>query len=78
MLQRLPTALAQVKRDNTSENLLNEFHEIIYSLYQAKKGTKIVYNNTTNSIKLQHKMDIIFMNSENSKISNHYKLLLNF
>ena len=78
MLQRLPTALAQVKRDNTSENLLNEFHEIIYSLYQAKKGTKKVYNNTTNSIKLQHKMDIIFMNSENSKISNHCKLLLNF
>ena len=78
MLQRLPTALAQVKRDNTSENLLNEFHEIIYSLYQAKEGTKKVYNNTTNSIKLQHKMDIIFMNSENSKISNHYKLLLNF
>ena len=48
MLQRLPTALA--KRDDTSENLLNEFHQIIYSLYQAKKGTKKVYNNTTNSI----------------------------
>ena len=33
MLQRLPTALAQVKAGNTSENLLNEIRQIIYSLY---------------------------------------------
>ena len=32
MLQRLPTALAQVKAGNTSENLLNEIRLIIYSL----------------------------------------------
>ena len=36
MLQRLPTALAKVKADNTSENLLNEICQITYSLYQAK------------------------------------------
>ena len=35
MLQRLPVALAQVKAGNTSENLLNEIHQIIYSLYGA-------------------------------------------
>ena len=33
MLQRLPRALAQVKADNTSGNLLNEIRQIIYSLY---------------------------------------------
>ena len=33
MLQRLPVALAQVKAGNTSENLLNEIHQIIYFLY---------------------------------------------
>ena len=36
MLQRLPIALAQVKAGNTSENLLNEVCQIIYSLYQEK------------------------------------------
>ena len=52
MLQRLPVALAQVKAGNTTENLLNETRQIIYSLYQAKKITKKVYNNIMNSIKL--------------------------
>ena len=33
MFQRLPIALAQVKVGNTSENLLNEIRQIIYSLY---------------------------------------------
>ena len=36
ILQRLPIALAQLKAGNTSENLLNEIRQIIYSLYQAK------------------------------------------
>ena len=31
MLQRLPIALAQVKAGNTSEKLLNEIRQIIYS-----------------------------------------------
>ena len=52
ILQRLSIALAQVKAGNTSENLLNEIRQIIYSLYQEKEITKKVYNNIMNSIKL--------------------------
>ena len=52
MLQRLPIALAQVKAGNTSENLLNEICQIIYSLYLEKKITKKVYSNIMNSMKL--------------------------
>ena len=51
ILQRLLIALAQVKAGNTSENLLNEIRQIIYSFYQAKEMTKKVYNNIMNSIK---------------------------
>ena len=50
MLRRLPIALAQVKAGNTSENLLNEIRQIIYSLYRAKEITKKVYNNIMISI----------------------------
>ena len=52
MLQRLPIALAQVKADNTFENLLNEIRQIIYSRYRAKEITKKVYNDIMNSTKL--------------------------
>ena len=52
MLQRLPIAVAQVKANNASENLLNEIRQIIYSLYRAKEITKKVYDNIMNSIKL--------------------------
>ena len=52
MLQRSPITFAQVKAGNTSENLLNEISQVIYSLYQAIEITKKVYNNTMNSIKL--------------------------
>ena len=52
MLQRLPIALAQVKAGNTSENLINEMRQVIYSLYQAKEVTKNVHKYTMNSIKL--------------------------
>ena len=45
MLQRLPTALAQVKASNNSQSLLNEIRQIAYSLYQSKQITKKVYNN---------------------------------
>ena len=50
MLQRLPIALSQVKAGNSSENLLNEIRQIVYSLYQSKEITKKVYNNIINSI----------------------------
>ena len=45
MLQRLPTALVEVKTGNTSEELLYEIRQIIYSLYQVKETTTKVYNN---------------------------------
>ena len=51
MLQRLPVVLAQVKARNTSENLLNEIRQILYSLYQVKEITKKVYNDIMNSVK---------------------------
>ena len=46
-------------------------------MYWAKEYPEKVCNNTKNSIKLQNKMDTIFMNSENSKISDPHRLLLN-
>ena len=52
MLQRLSITLAQVKAGNTSEDLLNEIRQIIYSLYRANEITKKVYNNIMNSIKV--------------------------
>ena len=50
ILQRLPTALAQVKAGNNSENLLNEIHQIIHFLYQSKAITKKVYNKLIKSL----------------------------
>ena len=50
MLQKLPVALAQVKAGNTSEKLLIEIRQIIYSLYREEELTKKVYNNIMNSI----------------------------
>ena len=40
MLQGLPIALPQLKACNTSEKLLNEIRQIIYSLYREKEITK--------------------------------------
>ena len=40
MLQRLPTALSQVNAGTTSENLLNEIRQVIYSLHPGKEFTK--------------------------------------
>ena len=40
MLQTLRIALAKVKSGYTSEDLLNEIRQIIYSFYQAKEITK--------------------------------------
>ena len=42
MLQKVPIALAPVKASNTSENLLNEIIQIMYSLYREKEITKKV------------------------------------
>ena len=43
MLERLATALTQIKAGNNSENLLNEMRQIVYSLYQSKEIIKKVY-----------------------------------
>ena len=40
MLQRLLMAITQVKVGNTSESLLNEICQVIYSLYRTKEVTK--------------------------------------
>ena len=50
MLQRLPIALAEVKADNNSQNLLNEIRQIVYSLYQSKEIAKKVYNDIIKSL----------------------------
>ena len=50
ILQRLPTALAQVKARNNSEKLLNEIRQIVYSLHQSKEITKKLHNNIIKSI----------------------------
>ena len=52
MLQRLSITLAQVKAGNTSENLLNEIRQIIYSLYPANEITKKVHKNIIKSIQI--------------------------
>ena len=74
--KRLWRALAHVKAGNTSENLLNYIRQIIYYLYQEKENTKKGYNKIMNSIKLSNRMDTIFINSENNKISNPHRLIL--
>ena len=48
MRQRLLIALAQVKATNSSENVLNEIRQIIYSLDRAKEITKKVNNKIMN------------------------------
>ena len=52
MLQRLPIAFAQVKAGSTSDNLLTEFKQIVYSLHQAKEMSKKVFNNLIKLINL--------------------------
>ena len=50
MIPRLSIAISQVKAINTSENLLSEIGQVIYSFYQVNKITKKLYNNIINSI----------------------------
>ena len=49
---KIPKVLAQVKAGNTSEKLLNEIRQVIYSLYRAKEINKRVYGNIMNSRKV--------------------------
>ena len=52
MLYRLPIVLTQIRAGNTSETLLNQIRQIIYSLYREKKVPKKVHNSIMNPIKL--------------------------
>ena len=72
MLKRLLIVLAQVKAGNNSKSLLNEIKQTVYSLYQLKEITKKVCNDIIKSIQL----NTIFINSENSKTSEIYVLIL--
>ena len=47
---RLQTLFQQVEAGNTSEDLLVEIRQIVYSLYQAKQILKKVNNHLVNSI----------------------------
>ena len=74
----LPITLAQVKPGNTSENLLNEIRQNIYSLYREKEVTKKVYNNITNSIMYYDKNEYyIYQFWKKNKTSDPHGLLLN-
>ena len=73
----LGIAFTQLKVGNTYEHLLNEIRKIPHFLYKLKEVIKKVYSNVMASIKLQNRMDTILMNSENSKKSNPYRLLIN-
>ena len=53
MLQRLRIAIAQLKADNASKNLLNEIRQILYFCIKQKKLLKkYTTTNTINSKKL--------------------------
>ena len=52
MLQRLLIAFAQVKAGSTSDNLLTEIKQIVYSLHQAKEMSKKMFNNLIKLINL--------------------------
>ena len=58
-------------------NLLNEIRQIVYSLYQGKEVSKKAYNKIMNSVKLENRMDTIFMNFKNSETSDPHRILLN-
>ena len=72
LLQRIAILYAQVQAQETSENILNKIRQIFYSLYCAKQISKKVYNNLIKS-----RMNTIFTNSENSKISDAHRLRFN-
>ena len=74
MLQRLTIALTKVTAGNLSDKLLNEIWKIVHSLHQAKKLLKSYIIIQLNHYK--NKMDIIFLNSENSKTFHLHRLLI--
>ena len=54
MLQRFPIAVASVKVDNNSENLLSKIRLIFFSLYESNESSKKVYNDIIKQTQLQN------------------------
>ena len=50
MLNRLPISLAQLKAINNSQNLKNEFRQLLYFLYRSKKLSKQLYKSLVDII----------------------------
>ena len=50
MLSRLPITLAQLKAGNSSENLINELRQLLYSLHRSNKLTKKICNHLISTI----------------------------
>ena len=55
MFQKLSIDLAQVKAENTLENLLNKILQVIYSLYRQKEINKELYNSIMKQVKFKRK-----------------------
>ena len=68
MLSRLPISLAQLNAGDNSEKLKKDIRQLLYSLYRSKKLTKQIYKSLINII---YSIETIFMNTENSKTSEH-------
>ena len=73
MLHRLAIALVQVKVGSISASILNEICQLIWSLYQEKEITKIVYNNIMTAKRYKTEW-ILLINSpsNNLKIKTKY------
>ena len=76
ILQRLPIALAQVKVGNTSENLSGKSYILCIKNKKLTKKYK-QYNEFNKGMKMNTKMNAVFMNLENSKTSDPHRLSLN-
>ena len=76
ILQRLPIALAQVKAGNTSENLSGKSYILCIKNKKLLKKYK-QYNEFNKGMKMNTKMNSVFMNLENSKTSDPHRLSLN-
>ena len=74
MLSHLPILLAQINTGNNSKTLKNEICQILYSLHRSNNIAK----KCMIDLLMYKKMEIIFMNSKNSKTSekNLLRLLL--
>ena len=73
MLQRLPITLAQY---NTSENLIKEFQQIIYSLYRVEEITKKALEISETSD--PHRLFLNSSDEINLKRKDKYVALSNF